>query len=159
MGRNLWELYSFACFYTTDKSGSRRKTTRILHKRKKKPGWDVFCRQNVEEEKDYAAEYNLQESKSNDEKIENNVASEAETKVSEEKAKLSVDEMRNKLKAFRTETAKNMNIPPYYVFNNDEMEKLLELMPKTLDELKALNILPAVKINTHGKRIIEILSS
>ena len=71
----------------------------------------------------------------------------------------SIDEIRNKLKAFRTETSKNMNIPPYYVFNNEEMEKLLETMPKTLEELKALNILPAVKVNTHGKKIIEILNS
>lgn len=114
---------------------------------------------NVEEEKDYAAEYNLQEDKSKEEKIDNTVATEVEAKASEEKVKLSDDEMRNKLKAFRTETAKNMNIPPYYVFNNDEMEKLLETMPKTLEELRTLNILPAVKINTHGKKIIEILNS
>ena len=113
---------------------------------------------NVEEEKDYAAEYNLQEDNSKEEKIDNTVAPEVETKVFEEKAKLSVDEMRNKLKAFRTETAKNMNIPPYYVFNNEEMEKLLETMPKTLEELRTLNILPVVKINTHGKKIIEILN-
>ena len=93
-----------------------------------------------------------------EEKIDNTVAPEVETKVFEEKAKLSVDEMRNKLKAFRTETAKNMNIPPYYVFNNEEMEKLLETMPKTLEELRTLNILPVVKINTHGKKIIEILN-
>ena len=67
--------------------------------------------------------------------------------------------MKRKLKLFRTETAKKMKVPPYYIFNNEEMEKLLEAMPKTLEELKASNILPAVKTNTHGKGIIEILNS
>lgn len=48
-----------------------------------------------------------------------------------------------------------MNIPAYYVFTNDELDKLIELKPKTIDELKSLNILTPVKIKTHGEAILE----
>ena len=43
----------------------------------------------------------------------------------------------------------------YYVFTNDELDKLVELRPKTIEELKNANILSPIKIKTHGKIIIE----
>ena len=52
-----------------------------------------------------------------------------------------------------------MNIPAYYVFTNDELDKLVELKPKTIDELKNLNILTPVKIKTHGEAIIKVITS
>ena len=48
-----------------------------------------------------------------------------------------------------------MNIPAYYVFTNDELDKLVELRPKSIDELKSFNILTPVKIKMHGKIIID----
>ena len=33
-----------------------------------------------------------------------------------------------------------MNIPAYYVFTNEELDKLVELRPKTVEELKNDNI-------------------
>ncbi len=47
-----------------------------------------------------------------------------------------------------------MKIPAYYVFTNDELDKLVKLRPKTIDELKKLNILTPVKVKTHGESII-----
>ena len=52
-----------------------------------------------------------------------------------------------------------MNIPAYYVFNNEELEKIIEIMPKTINELKNANILSSIKIKTHGEKIIEIINS
>ena len=48
-----------------------------------------------------------------------------------------------------------MNIPAYFVYTNDELDKLVELRPKTIDELKKANILTLIKIKTHGEAIIE----
>lgn len=48
-----------------------------------------------------------------------------------------------------------MNIPAYFVYTNDELDKLVELRPKTIDELKNANILTLIKIKTHGEAIIE----
>lgn len=68
------------------------------------------------------------------------------------------DNLKEKLIEFRKQRSKEKNIPAYYVFNNDELEKILELMPKTIDALKKSKILPDVKINFHGKDIINLIN-
>ena len=47
-----------------------------------------------------------------------------------------------------------MKIPAYYVFTNEELDKIVQLNPKSLDELSL--ILNTIKIKTHGKEIINI---
>ena len=49
-----------------------------------------------------------------------------------------------------------MNIPAYYVFTNEELEKIINLKPKTIEELN--NILPSIKVKAHGKEIIELIN-
>ena len=51
-----------------------------------------------------------------------------------------------------------MNVPAYYVFNNEELDKLIELRPMSLDELKNSNILAPIKVKTHGELIIKIFN-
>ena len=51
-----------------------------------------------------------------------------------------------------------MNIPAYYVFTNEELDKLVELRPKTIEELKNANILTTIKIKTHGEEIIKVIN-
>ena len=52
-----------------------------------------------------------------------------------------------------------MNYPAYYVFNNEELDKLVERRPKTLEELKNFNILAPIKVKTHGELIIQIINN
>ena len=59
---------------------------------------------------------------------------------------------------FRGARSKELNYPAYYVFNNEELDKLVELRPKTLEELKNSNILAAIKVKTHGELIIQIIN-
>ena len=66
------------------------------------------------------------------------------------------DVLREKLIEFRKKRSTEMNIPAYYVFTNDELEQLIRLKPKKLDDLKNSNILSSIKIKTHGEQIIEI---
>lgn len=65
------------------------------------------------------------------------------------------DNLKDKLINFRKERSASMNIPAYYVFTNDELDKLVELKPKDINELK--NILTPIKIKTHGNEIINII--
>lgn len=65
--------------------------------------------------------------------------------------------LKEKLVQFRKTRSNEMNIPAYYVFTNDELEKLIELHPRTLEELKKSNILSPIKVKTHGEQIISIL--
>lgn len=61
----------------------------------------------------------------------------------------------NKLKEFRKETSKIMNIPAYYVFTDSELDKIVKFRPKNINELKV--ILPIIKVNVHGEKIINII--
>lgn len=69
------------------------------------------------------------------------------------------DNLKEKLIEFRTTRSKEMNIPAYYIYTNEELDKLVELRPKSLEELKSLNILSPVKIKTHGELIIKIINN
>lgn len=65
------------------------------------------------------------------------------------------DNLKDKLINFRKERSASMNIPAYYVFTNEELDKLVELKPKDINELK--NILTPIKIKMHGNEIINII--
>ena len=69
------------------------------------------------------------------------------------------DNLKEELIEFRTKRTNEMNIPAYYVFTNEELEKLVTVRPKTLEELIKSNILPPIKIKTHGEKIIYIINS
>lgn len=68
------------------------------------------------------------------------------------------DNLKERLMDFRTKRSSEMNIPTYYVFTNEELDKLIEVRPKTIEELTNANILPAIKIKTHGEKIINIIN-
>ena len=65
------------------------------------------------------------------------------------------DDLKDRLIELRKVRSREMNIPAYYVFTNDELDRLVELRPRTIEELKNTNILTPIKIKTHGHSIIE----
>ena len=65
------------------------------------------------------------------------------------------DDLKERLIELRKNRSTEMNLPAYYIFTNDELDKLVEVRPKTLDELKNTNILTPIKVKTHGEIIIE----
>lgn len=77
--------------------------------------------------------------------------------LSEIKEKDDKADLENKLRAFRKEKSKSMNVPAYYIFTDEELNNLLEIMPKTIEELKTKRILTAIKIKCHGEEIIKII--
>lgn len=66
-----------------------------------------------------------------------------------------IDDLKERLIELRKRRSSELNIPLYYVFNNEELEKLIELQPKSLDELRNLNILSSIKIKCHGEALID----
>lgn len=66
-------------------------------------------------------------------------------------------DLKNKLIEFRKNRSKELNIPAYYVFTNEELDSLIENKPKTLEELKEMKILSPIKIKTHGELMINII--
>ena len=98
--------------------------------------------------------------KNNEENVEENVINE-ELNISETVEEVKSDEKRikDKLIEFRKKRSVERKIPAYYIFNNEELDKILEHMPKTFEELKNLKILTDVKVNSHGKDIVNIINS
>ena len=68
------------------------------------------------------------------------------------------DDLKDRLIELRKNRSNEMNIPAYYVFTNEELDKLVELRPKTIEELKNANILTTIKIKTHGEEIIKTIN-
>ena len=65
--------------------------------------------------------------------------------------------LRDELIEFRKNRAANLNIPLGYVFTDEELEKLLEVMPKTIEDLKSI-LFPDKKIEAHGEEILKIIN-
>ncbi len=65
------------------------------------------------------------------------------------------EDLEERLVRLRKVRSKEMHLPAYYVFTNDELDKLVEIRPKTIEELKKANILTPIKLKTHGEAIIE----
>lgn len=65
------------------------------------------------------------------------------------------DDLKERLIELRKNRSNEMGIPAYYVFTNEELEKLVEVRPLTIDQLKKSNIISSIKIKTHGQQIIE----
>ena len=57
---------------------------------------------------------------------------------------------------FRKNKASKRNIPEDYIFNDEELDKILDLLPK--EELELEGILSDIKIKYHGKEIIDIIN-
>ena len=68
------------------------------------------------------------------------------------------NEIKNNLLEYRKSKAKEKNIPAYYIFNNNELDRILEVMPRTRQELADSRILTDVKLKLHGEEIIKIIN-
>ena len=66
---------------------------------------------------------------------------------------IDIDDIKDRLIKLRKKRSNVLNIPAYYIFTNEELDKILEVLPKTMKELD--NILPEIKVRIHGKAILE----
>ena len=69
------------------------------------------------------------------------------------------DNLKDRLIKFRKNRSNEMNIPAYYVFTNDELERLIDMRPKTFEELQNAKLLSQIKLATHGKQIVEVINN
>ena len=67
-------------------------------------------------------------------------------------------ELRERLIDFRKERSTSKKVPAYYIFTNDELERLVKYKPKSIEELNKLKILDSVKVKCHGNEIVEVIT-
>jgi hypothetical protein len=61
------------------------------------------------------------------------------------------------LKTYRLTKSRELNIKPYFIFNNAEMEDLINKMPKNVSELLNVNGFGPEKVKKYGQEIIDIV--
>lgn len=71
--------------------------------------------------------------------------------------KESVNQIEEALKKFRSETAKSSNLKAYEVFNNQQLEQILELLPNDKEQLTQLKYYNKQQIDNFGDKIIEVI--
>lgn len=67
-------------------------------------------------------------------------------------------EIYKELKAYRLEMSRKENIQPYIIYNNKQLEDLIQKMPRTIEQLQKVSGFGEVKTSKYGKDIITILS-
>lgn len=110
---------------------------------------------NMEERSDYAKKYEelLAKMESNVEPV-----PEVVKMITEEpKVENNKEEIVKKLKAFRLEQSRKEKIKPYYIFNDAQMEDIIEKNPQTKEELLQISGFGNVKVEKYGEEIIGIL--
>ena len=66
--------------------------------------------------------------------------------------------LKNKLMEYRKIKSKEKGIPAYYIFNNKEMDEIIDLKPKSLKELRKSNLLEGIKLNLYGEEIVKLIN-
>lgn len=68
------------------------------------------------------------------------------------------EDLKDVLIQFRKTKSKSRNIPAYYIFTNDELDKILATLPRTLEELEKSKTLSSTKVKLHGEEIVSIIN-
>lgn len=112
---------------------------------------DFYLANNKEERLDYAEKYQQILAKYA-EKDEENVSADVTIQDS------NMDEnIVKELKTFRLNQSRKENIKPYYIFNDAQMQDLIQKNPKTKEELCQVSGFGQVKAEKYGEQIIAIL--
>lgn len=73
-------------------------------------------------------------------------------------AKTNKEEIREELKKYRFQKARELNYKPYFIFYDQTLEEILSIMPQNLEELKKVPGFAGKKTEMYGKEIIAIIN-
>lgn len=66
--------------------------------------------------------------------------------------------IKEKLKNYRSTKSRELNIKPYLIFNNEELDNLIASLPRNIEDLKAVKGFGDFKITKYGQDIINIIN-
>ncbi len=79
------------------------------------------------------------------------------SKEDEEEGKNVQTRLHHQLKKYRSNKSKEMNIKAYYVFNNNELDQIISLLPKTKEQFLRIQGFGEKKYEQYGEDIIGII--
>lgn len=122
---------------------------------------NILLKYNKEYSIDYSKMYNIDKKNVNKNEIEeikivyNN--EEVNIKVDSEKIPIEQTELYKELKKYRLNKSKEEMVKAYILYNNKQLEEIVKLKPKNLDELASINGFGKVKCEKYGSDIIDIV--
>lgn len=69
------------------------------------------------------------------------------------------DSLIEQLKKYRLTKAKEKNLPPYYIFNDETLNEIISIKPQTIDELLTVKGFGQKKCEWYGNDILQIIRS
>lgn len=118
-----------------------------------------YLEQNIPQRSDYARKY--EEMAAEVEAGRQKAVSEAQEMQEESDKEGSIDRemLIGKLKAYRLEQSRKENCKPYHIFNDRQMNDLLDKFPQNREELLKVSGFGNVKVEKYGNQILAILHS
>lgn len=80
-----------------------------------------------------------------------------EEKIEQKSQETSLDGLVSELKQYRFKKANELGYKPYYIYNNEEMQSIIDAMPKTKEDLLKLNGFGPKKVEMYGDDILDII--
>lgn len=124
---------------------------------------DFFLEKNKSERSDYARKYKEMLATVSQPEGKKEIETKEETvKVREKELPEktgNIDDVKSRLKAWRLEKSRSEGNKPYYIFNDAQMEDLIEKNPKTKEELLKVSGFGNVKVEKYGEDILKILAN
>lgn len=77
--------------------------------------------------------------------------------LNEEVKEIDYEALYNQLKEFRLNRSREEKIKPYFIFNNKQLDELVEKLPKSIDELMKISGFAEKKCEKYGEEIISIV--
>ena len=77
--------------------------------------------------------------------------------LNEEVKEIDYEALYNQLKEFRSNRSREEKIKPYFIFNNKQLDELVEKLPKSIDELMKISGFAEKKCEKYGEEIISIV--
>ncbi|HZK61667.1 MAG TPA: HRDC domain-containing protein [Anaerovoracaceae bacterium] len=106
---------------------------------------ELFLSYHTPNTTDYTKKYRV-------DKVEETITIENNTEV-----KIEDTPIYQELKQFRHNRSKEENVKPYFIYNNTQMEQLINFMPKSFDGIKSISGVGDVKCLKYGDEILKII--
>lgn len=114
---------------------------------------DAFLEMHTSREMDYTKKYGMELNL----KVAENLGDQPVIPArAGEKTNIEETSIYKALKQYRLETSKKEGIKAYYIYNNAQMEELIEMAPTTLEDIKKVSGFGEMKCRKYGEDILEI---
>jgi superfamily II DNA helicase RecQ len=128
---------------------------------------DMLIKHSKPQVIDYKKKYKLYDIKDNEiiEKVDTQnievknkeIVQEEDKPVEQTVVEVEESTLYNELKKYRLDKSREEKVKPYFLYNNAELDEIVEVKPKTLEELRKVRGFGEVKCGKYGADIVEIV--